>query len=54
MQITQYEIGHEFYAQSVISLCTVMLVILLIELNKIANHCGSIYETSMSFTKKLK
>jgi len=52
MQIIQYtliEIVHEFYAQSVITLCTVILNILLIyiiELNKIASHCGNLYEAS--------
>jgi len=47
MQIIQYaliEIVHEFYAQSVIALCIVILkfilLIYIIELNKIASHCG--------------
>jgi len=51
MQIVQYaliEIVHEFYAQSVIALCTVILIkfillICIIEFNKIVSHCGNIY-----------
>jgi len=52
------EIFHEFYGQSVIVLCTVslkfILMIYIIELNKIVSHCGNIYETSISFKKKMK
>jgi len=54
MQIIQYtliEIVHEFYAQSVIALCTAILkfilLIYIVELNKIASHCDNIIVTEL-------
>jgi len=45
-----FEIVHDFYVQSVIALCTAILefilLIYIIELNKITSHCRNIYETS--------
>jgi len=58
MQIIQYtliDIVHEFYVQSVIALCTVILkfilLIYIIELNKIASHCIATYMKQVSFKR---